>query len=176
MERNQATISRLGGVQVSNSEIPWLTDAATRPLLDIYHKGVHVSPMESPTRVLIADGRARVRFGLRTLLDKASDVEVVGEVEEADDLVEKIEACCADLVLVDWGLPGLENAALIETLRETCPEVGLIVLSGHPEVRQAALQAGADAFVNKTESPVYLLSVIEDCCRRETYRIDEGEA
>ena len=167
--------SRPGSVQVSNLEIPWLTDAATRPLLDIYDKGEHGSLMESPTRVVIADGRARVRFGLRTLLDKASDVEVVGEVEEAEDLVEKIEACCADLVIVDWGLPGLDNAALIETLRESCPEVGLIVLSGHPEARQAALQAGADAFVNKTESPVYLLSVIDQCCQRETNKIDKEE-
>ncbi len=131
--------------------------------------------MESPTRVLIADGRARVRFGLRTLLDKASDVEVVGEVEKAEDLIEEIEACCAELVLVDWGLPGLENTELVEALRKACPEVGLIVLSGHPEVRQAALQAGADAFVNKTESPVHLLSVIDQCCHRETYKIDEGE-
>ncbi|MFV1858915.1 MAG: response regulator transcription factor [Anaerolineales bacterium] len=131
--------------------------------------------MESPTRVVIADGRARVRFGLRTLLDQASDVKVVGEVEEAGDLIEKIQTCCADLVLLDWGLPGLENAALIEALRGSCPEVGLIVLSGHPEDRQAALQAGADAFVNKTESPVYLLSVIDQCCQRKTYKIDKGE-
>ena len=173
MERNQAPNGRLGGVQVSNSEIPWLTDAATPPLLDIYAKGAHISLMESPTKVLIADGRARVRFGLRTLLDKASDVEVVGEVEEAEDLIEEIEACCAELVLVDWGLPGLENTTLMETLREACPGVGLIVLSGHPEVKQAALEAGADAFVNKTESPVYLLSVIEDCCGRDKYKIDE---
>jgi two-component system, NarL family, invasion response regulator UvrY len=158
---------------VSNLEIPWLTDAATRAELDTVDKGAHISIMELPTRVLIADGRARVRFGLRTLLDKASDVEVVGEVEEAEDLIEEIEACCADLVLVDWGLPGLEDAALIETLREICPGVGLIVLSGHPEVKQAALQAGADAFVNKTESPVYLLSVIENCCHRDTYNIDD---
>ncbi len=175
MERSQTAYSRLNGGQLSNSEIPWLTDAVTRPLLDIYDRGAHVSLMESPTRVLIADGRARVRFGLRILLDKQSNVEVVGEVEEAEDLIKEIEACCAELVLVDWGLPGLENAALIEALREACPGVGLIVLSGHPEVRQAALAAGADAFVNKTESPVYLLSVIEDCCRRNTYTIDEDK-
>jgi DNA-binding NarL/FixJ family response regulator len=132
--------------------------------------------MESPTRILIADGRARVRFGLRILLDKQSNVEVVGEVEGAEDLLKEIEACCAELVLMDWGLPGLENTALIEALREACPGVGLIVLSGHPEVRQAALAAGADAFVNKTESPVYLLSVIEDYCRRDIYTIDEETA
>jgi DNA-binding NarL/FixJ family response regulator len=130
--------------------------------------------MESPAKVIIADGRARVRFGLRTLLDRTSDVDVVGEVEKADDLIETIEAYCADLVLVDWGLPGFENEALIKTLREAYPEIGLIVLSGHPEVRQAALNAGADAFVNKTESPIYLLSVIEECCRQDTKIKDEG--
>ena len=161
---------------MSNFEIPWLTDAATRPLLDIYVEGTNVSLTETPTKVLIADGRARVRFGLRTLLDKQSDVEVVGEVAEAAKLVDEVRACCADLVLVDWGLPGLENASAIKLLREAYPEIGLIVLSGQPEVRQAALKAGADAFVNKTESPVYLLSVIENCCNRDTYKIDTRKA
>ncbi len=160
---------------MTNPEIPWLTDAATRPLLHTFEKGAQISLMESPTRILIADGRARVRFGLRILLDKQSNVEVVGEVEGAEDLLKEIEACCAELVLMDWGLPGLENTALIAALRDTCPGVGLIVLSGHPEVRQAALEAGADAFVNKTESPVYLLAVIEDCCRRDSYTIDEDK-
>ncbi|GMR11658.1 MAG: hypothetical protein BMS9Abin28_2495 [Anaerolineae bacterium] len=160
---------------MSNSEIPRLTDAMAHPLPDIYAKGADVTPMESPTRVLIADGRARVRFGLRTLLDKQSDVEVVGEVDRAGDLIEEIRACCADLVLVDWGLPGLQDGPSIETLLQACPGTKLIVLSGRPEVKESAMQAGADAFVNKTESPVYLLSVIEDCCRGDTYGTDEGE-
>lgn len=158
---------------MSNSEIPWLTDAATRPLIDIYVKGAIVSLMESPTRVLIADGRARVRFGLRTLLDKASEVEVVAEVSEAKDLLEEIQTSCADLVIVDWGLPGLEDGSSIEALRQACPQIEIIVLSGRPEAKLPALEAGADAFVNKTESPVYLLSVIQECCRKDTYGIDE---
>ncbi|MFV2045726.1 MAG: response regulator transcription factor [Anaerolineales bacterium] len=160
---------------MSNTEIPWLADAATLPLLDIYDKGAHVSRMESLTRVLIADSRARVRFGLRILLDKQSDVEVVGEVDKAGDLIEEIRACCADLVLVDWGLPGLEDGSLIEALLQACPDTKLIVLSGRPEVKEAAMQAGADAFVNKTETPVHLLSVIKDCCHRDTYSTDKGE-
>jgi len=74
---------------------------------------------------------------------------------------------------VDWGLPGLEDGSLIEALLQACPDTKLIVLSGRPEVKEAAMQAGADAFVNKMETPVHLLSVIEDCCRRDTYKIDE---
>ena len=171
MERIQTSVR---GVQVSYMEIPWLTDAATQPLLDIYAEGNDLSQTEAPTRVLIADGRKRVRFGLRILLEKQSYVEVVGEVDEASALVETVQGCCVDLVLMDWGLPGLEDGSAVERLRAECPDAKLIVLSGQPEAKKIAMAAGADAFVNKTESPVVLLSIIEDCCVRETYTLDDG--
>ena len=160
---------------MSYLEIPWLTDVTTRPLIDIYVEGIDLSLAEAPTKVLIADGRERVRFGLRILLDKQTDVEVVGEANEADRLIESVRDCCADLVLMDWGLPGLEDGSWVERLREECPDAKLIVLSGKPEVKNIAIEAGADAFVNKTESPVVLLSVIRDCCVRETHSIRKSE-
>ncbi len=152
---------------MSNTEIPWLTDAFSAPIVDIFTEGVSIKLMQSPMRVLIADGRKRIRFGLRTLLNKQDNVEVVGEVERAEDLIKEIHAQCADLVLVDWGLPGLGDGAALEALQKQCPGTKLIVLSSQHESKAIALAAGADAFVDTTESPVILLSVIEDCCRRE---------
>jgi DNA-binding NarL/FixJ family response regulator len=98
-------------------------------------------------RILLADGESNVRYGLRVLLEERSEFEVVGEAAEAEELLAQIEAACPDLVLLSWGLPGLAGADLLPILRGVCDELYVIVLSGRPEARQAALDAGADAFL-----------------------------
>ena len=71
------------------------------------------------------------------------------------------------LVLLDWELPGLEADGLLPTLRELCPRLKVIALSGRPEARHAALDAGVDAFVSKGDPPERLLAAVNDCCHRQ---------
>jgi DNA-binding NarL/FixJ family response regulator len=112
-------------------------------------------------RILLADHRLKVRFALRALLEQRPGVEVVGEAVAAEDLLTQIEASCPDLVLLDWKLQGLPAVNLLSALRRFCPNTRVIVLSGRPEARMAALGAGADAFVSKTDPPGRLLAAID---------------
>jgi DNA-binding NarL/FixJ family response regulator len=112
-------------------------------------------------RILLADHRLKVRFALRALLEQRPGVEVVGEAVDAEDLLARIEAACPDLVLLDWKLQGLPAIGLLPTLRRVCPQAFVIVLSGRPEARKAALDAGADTFVSKTDPPGRLLAAID---------------
>jgi DNA-binding NarL/FixJ family response regulator len=66
---------------------------------------------------------------------------------------------------LDWWLEGLETADLIGALRWHCPGLYVIVLSGRPEARRVALDAGADAFVSKIDPPDRLLSAIHSVQR-----------
>ena len=116
-------------------------------------------------RILLADGQSNVRYGLRVLLEERSEFEVVGEAADVEDLLAQIEVACPDLVLLGWELPGLAGADLLPILRSVCDEVYVIVLSGRPEARQAVLDAGADAFVSKVESPERLLAAIASARR-----------
>jgi DNA-binding NarL/FixJ family response regulator len=111
-------------------------------------------------RILLADGESNVRYGLRVLLEERPEFEVVGEAADAEDLLAQIETACPDLVLLSWGLPGLAGADLLPILRGVCDDVYVIVLSGRPEGRRATLDAGANAFVSKVESPERLLAAI----------------
>jgi DNA-binding NarL/FixJ family response regulator len=111
-------------------------------------------------RVLIADNQPKVRLGLRTVLEQEQGMSIVGEASEAKLLLAQVEATCPDLVLLSWELPGLAVADPLSTLRRVCPDLCVIVLSGQPEAESAALAAGADAFVNKTDPPEQLLAVI----------------
>ncbi len=113
--------------------------------------------------IVLADRRSEVRFALRVLLERQPGLEVAGEAVNTEDLLNRVEGECPDLVLLDWDLPGLLAGQTIAALRVFCPDISVIVMSGRFEVKQAALTAGVDAFVHKTNPPDFLLSAIERC-------------
>jgi len=117
--------------------------------------------------VLLADDRPKVRFALRVLLEQQPGLEVVGEAADAEALLALAKEACPELVLLGWEWPGLRAVDLLPALREVCPDLFVIALSGRPEARRAALAAGADAFVSKTDLPERLLAAIADCCRQQ---------
>ena len=119
------------------------------------------------TRILVADNRPKVRFALRTLLRRQAGLDIVGEAQDAEDLLAQIEGNCPDIVLLDWRLEGPETADLLAALRWRCPGMYTIVLSGRPEARRMALDAGADVFVSKIDPPDRLLAAI-----RSVQRVD----
>jgi DNA-binding NarL/FixJ family response regulator len=105
------------------------------------------------TRVYIADAQREERSALRlVLLDL--DMEVVGEAADWTTTLAQAPISRTDMLLVDWDLlPGLPAGALDE-LRNACPAALVIILISHLDARQqAALSAGADAFISKGETP-----------------------
>jgi DNA-binding NarL/FixJ family response regulator len=115
---------------------------------------------------LLADDQAQVRFALRVLLEREPGLEVTGEAVDAEDLLAQVRLVCPDAVLLDWELPGLATAGGLSALHKSRPGLTVIALSGKPEACRAALQAGANAFVSKTDPPERLLAVIEQCCEQ----------
>jgi DNA-binding NarL/FixJ family response regulator len=113
-------------------------------------------------RVILADDQAKVRSALRLLLEHQPDVEILGEAVDTTGLLDWVKAVCPDLVLLDWELPGLPNAALLTRLHDHCPGLQVIALSSRPGARRAALDAGADTFVSKGDPPERLLIAMHD--------------
>ena len=118
-------------------------------------------------RILLADDQSNVRFALRALLEQQAGVQVVGEAVNSEALLSQVQTACPDLVLLDWNLPDIAAEELLSALRKRCPDLPVIVLSGKPEVRRAALAAGADAFVSKADPPEGLLAAIRSAKRAE---------
>jgi len=111
-------------------------------------------------RSYIVDDDVGVRQALRLLLEEKLGVQVVGEAAHAHGLTALVETARADLVLVDWELPGSIDAALLARLHQLDCRPRIIVLSSYSDVKEAALAAGADAFAAKCDSPDLLASVI----------------
>jgi DNA-binding NarL/FixJ family response regulator len=105
------------------------------------------------TRVFVADAQREERSALRmVLLDL--DMEVVGEAADWTTTLAQAPKSRTDMLLVDWDLlPSLPVGAL-DDLRNACPAALVIILISHLDARQqAALSAGADAFISKGETP-----------------------
>ena len=110
--------------------------------------------------ILIGDGQPRVRFGLRLLLEQQLGWRVSGEAADAQVLLDQVRFGCPDLVLLDWELPGMPAQELLSEIRQACPHMRVIFMSGKDELRQMALQAGADVFAYKADPPEKLLGLI----------------
>ena len=110
-------------------------------------------------RILVADNDARVRSALQTLLKQEPGL-VIGECSDLESLVVQIKEFKPDLVLLDWELRGRPATALLFAAHAADYRPKTIVLSGRPESEQAALDAGADAFVSKADPPERLLDTL----------------
>ena len=133
--------------------------------------GLRVSGQDGDTvsgsrevRILVADNDARVRSALQTLLKQEPGL-VVGECSDLESLVVQTKEFKPDLVLLDWELRGRPATALLFAAHTPSFRPKTIVLSGRPESEQAALAAGADAFVSKADPPERLLSTLRELVR-----------
>lgn len=116
-------------------------------------------------RILLADRQERVRYGLRALLRQKPRWKVIGEAENARDLLALVDVLAPDLVLLDWDLPGMGMEALLLSLRTTHKSLPVVVISGQLDVRVAAADAGATAFSSKTDPPDTLIKTIQSALK-----------
>ena len=110
--------------------------------------------------ILLASAQADLRLALEILLHEEPGMDVVGTASGAASLRALLRASRPDLVLLDWALPGHPPASLLAEAKSPDPRRQVIVLGQDPGVRQAALAAGADAFVLKGDRPDLLLTAI----------------
>ena len=108
---------------------------------------------EYMTRVYIADAKSEERTALRVLLLDLK-MEVVGEAADWFTTLAQAPTRRTDMLLIDWDLLPNSPTAALDEIRRACPAALVIVLISHLDARQqAALSAGADAFISKGETP-----------------------
>lgn len=88
-------------------------------------------------KILMADDHFVVRQGVRQMIGLFPDFEVVGEASSGEELLDKIRATPADLVLTDMTMPGLCGADLITRVRAEHASLPILVLSMHNDVQIA---------------------------------------
>jgi DNA-binding NarL/FixJ family response regulator len=120
-------------------------------------------------RVLVVDDHVLFTQGLTTVLEQDGRFEVVGTAATGREAVRLAKTAAADVVLMDMSMPVLDGPAATRRLVALDHGPKVIALSGHTDrlSREAALEAGASAFVTKSEAFDALAARILEACGRE---------
>ena len=100
-------------------------------------------------RVLIADDKRSARQGLKALLARLPEIEVVGEAANGQEAMDLTAVYQPDVVLMDAQMPVMDGLKATRRIKSQWPAVKIIILTIHPQYRRQALAAGADAFLLK---------------------------
>ena len=106
-------------------------------------------------RVLLVDDDPLIRTGLRLMLSPATDLEVVGEAADGDEVADAVAAHRPDVVLLDVRMHRVSGIATVRALkaRHGAPNVLMLTTFEHDEIAFRSVEAGADGFLLKTSSP-----------------------
>ena len=123
------------------------------------------------TRVLLADDHAIVRSGLRSVLEREADIEVVAEAADGSEAVEKAIANEVDLAILDVSMPRLTGLQATAELLRRRPGVRVLILSVHDSEQYffEALKAGASGYVLKTAANRDLVRACRASMRGEPF-------
>jgi DNA-binding NarL/FixJ family response regulator len=131
----------------------------------------------SPMRIVIADDHGIVRSGLRMLLERQPDIEVVGEASDGVEARDLAIAEQPDLAILDVKMPRLTGLQATREIRDAAPDVSVLILSMHDDERYLfeALKAGASGYVLKSQADVDLLEAIKAIERGEPFLTPDAQ-
>lgn len=115
-----------------------------------------------PVRILVVDDHAIVRRIICSLLCGDPRLSVICQAASGEAALQSARELSPDVVLLDIGLPGMSGIEVGKHIRQFCPESQIIFLSQHesPQMVRAALEAGGQGYVAKTDAGGELLKAI----------------
>ena len=120
-------------------------------------------------RVLCVDDNFLVSEGIKIRLNLAGGFEWVGQLPDADRLIEQVQQSRPDIVLLDLDMPGKDAFTAMRELADVEPDVRTIVISGHvrSELVDKAVEAGAWGYISKSEGPETIVAAIRQVVNGE---------
>jgi two-component system response regulator NreC len=123
------------------------------------------------TSVVLVDDHAVVRAGLRLLLERQDDIEVVGEAGTAKDAIFRARALKPDVILLDVVMPGESGIEVLPKLLKESPGTKVLVLSmqDDPSYVREAFGAGASGYVLKEAADEEVVSAVREIAAGGSY-------
>ena len=122
-------------------------------------------------KIILADDHALIRDGLKSLLDRETDLEIIGEASNGREMVRLAEEEKPNVIIMDISMPELNGIEATRQIRELDEEMKIIALSVHTEVNfvRQMLQAGASGYLVKHSDFKELVHAIRIVARGEMY-------
>ena len=122
-------------------------------------------------KVLLADDHTLFRQGIKNLLASETDLEVVAEVSNAGDAMEKTAELRPDVVLMDIGMPGFSSFEATRNIRRDRPDTKVLFLTMYDDEDYLveSMEVGGNGYVLKDCPAAQLLAAIRDVNRGGSY-------
>ncbi len=122
-------------------------------------------------RILLADDHIVMRTGLRALLERQPNLEVVGESENGRETVELVASLGPDVVVMDVAMPVLNGIEATKTIVTQRPATAVVILSMHADESYVmrALKAGARGYLLKDSAAADLISAIQAVSQNKSF-------
>lgn len=122
-------------------------------------------------KILLADDHAMVRMGLRLVLDRQPDLQVVAEAGDGAEAVQLALTHELDLAILDLTMPCLTGLQTARRLSEQRPELRILILSMHDSEQffLEALRSGASGYVRKADADSELIEACRALMRGEAF-------
>lgn len=117
----------------------------------------------SPYRIVLADDHLMFRQGIRNILERSKEIEVVGEAGDGLKLLELLKTVRTDMVIIDVSMPNLRGIEAAREVRIILPHVKILILSMHRDTEyvRSAVSAGADGYLLKEDADTELFAAIK---------------
>lgn len=118
-----------------------------------------------PIKLIIVDDHKLFREGLRMILSKNENIQVLGEAENGEQALEKVKKLNPDLILLDINLPDMMGDEVCLKIKKTHPNIKIIMVTMHAEERFIAelIRLGADGYLFKNDDAKHVVKTIQDC-------------
>ena len=105
------------------------------------------------TKIILADDHAAIRMGIRTMIGREDDLEVIDEVSNGEDLLDSLRKNPCDVVVTDLSMPKMDGIQAVEQIKKEFPAVKVLVLSMHRDrdIFKKAMSKGVSGYVLKSE-------------------------
>lgn len=119
--------------------------------------------------VLLVDDHPVIRSGIRTLLEKEGDINIVGEAENGHQAVQMATELLPNVIILDMEIPGMNGIEVARQLRKDGAPGRVLALSGHSDIYyiEQLLAAGASGYLVKEEAPTNILEAVRGVARGE---------
>lgn len=114
-------------------------------------------------KALLADDHSIVREGLRRVLEDSGEIKVIAEASDGRTAFDQAMDKKPDVAVIDISMPGMDGLEVVSRMKNSCPDVPVLILTMHEEEQYVvrAIEAGAMGYVTKQCAPEQLVEAVK---------------